>query len=80
MVSIIQLRFLQSLLQLVHLMNFKRRTRILEVRDRKKMLQTPCWKEKDGSAACVGKIQHRKNCVLKNLIHVIVATYIFDRS
>ena len=36
MVSIIQLRFFQSLLQLVHLMNFKRRTHILEVRDRKK--------------------------------------------
>ena len=60
MVSIIQLRFFQSLLQLVHLMNFKRCTHILEVGDRKKMLQSPCWKEKDRSATCVGKIQYRK--------------------
>ena len=29
------------------------------------MLQTPCWKEKDRSATCVGKIQHTKSCVLK---------------
>ena len=36
MVSIIQLRFFQSLLQLVHTMNFKRRTCTLEVEDSKK--------------------------------------------
>ena len=70
MVSIIQLRFFQSLLQLVHAMNFKRRTCTLEVEDskKKKKLQTPCWKEKDRSAACVGKIQHRKNCVVKECV------------
>ena len=42
-------------------MNFKRRTRILEVGDvleMVEMLQTPCWKKQDESAACVGKIQH----------------------
>ena len=65
MVSIIQLKLFRSLLHLVHLMSFKRRTRILEAGDTKKMLQTPCWKEKGRSAVCVGKIQHRKNCVLK---------------
>ena len=43
MISVIQLRFFQFLLQLVHLRNFKRRTRILEVekkKKKKKMLQT----------------------------------------
>ena len=29
------------------------------------MLQTPCWEEKDRSAASVGKILHRKKCELK---------------
>ena len=77
MVSIMQLR---SLLQLEHLMNFKRRICILEVKDRKKMLQTPCWKENDRSAACAGKIQHTKTGELKNLIHVIESTHIFDYS
>ena len=65
MVSIIQIKYFQHLLQLVHLMNFKSRTGTLEVGDRKKMFQTPCWKEKDKSAVYFGKIQHRKNCVVK---------------
>ena len=49
-------------------MNFKRRTCILEVGDRKKMPQTPCWKEKDRSATCVEKMKHRKNCVVKECV------------
>ena len=72
MVSIIQLRSFQSLLQLVHTMNFKRRTCTLEVEDskkkKKKKLQLRLWKEKGRSAACVGKIQHRKNCVVKECV------------
>ena len=68
MVSIMQLRFFQSLLQIVHLMNFKSRTRTLEVGDRKKMLRAPCWKEKKRSAASAGKIHHRKNCVIKECV------------
>ena len=71
-VSIIQLRFFEFLLQLVDRMNFKRCTCTLEALDRIKMLQTPCWKEKDRGAACVGKIQkkfkHRKNCVVKKCL------------
>ena len=39
MVSVMQLRFFQSLLQIVHLMNFKSRTRTLEVGDSKKCLE-----------------------------------------
>ena len=60
-------------------MNFKRPTRILEVGDRKKKkLQTPCWKEKDRSAACVGKIQQRKNFVLKEC--VLLTRYSFYKK
>ena len=51
-------------------MNFKRSNRILEVGDEKKikMLQTPCWEEKDKSTASVGKILHRKKCELKEWV------------
>ena len=49
MVLIVQLRFFQSQLQLVHqgtLVHWR-----LEIE--KKLLQTPCWKEKDTSTAYV---------------------------
>ena len=49
-------------------MNFKRRTCTLEVGDRKKMLQTSCWKEKDRNATYAEKFQHRKNCVVKECV------------
>ena len=77
MVSIIHLRCLQSLLQLVHLINFKKSTHILEVGDRKIASNTSCWKEKDRSAACVGKTQQRKKCELKECVLI---RYSFHRK
>ena len=53
MVSIIQLRFFQSLLQLVHLMNFKRRTHIFWWLKIKKKFQTHLVGKKKGQKRCL---------------------------
>ena len=68
MVSIIQLRFFQSLLQLVHLMNFKRRTHIFWwLKIKKKVSNTSCWEKKRTEALLVlEKTGTEKNASLKN--------------
>ena len=77
MVSIIQLRFFQSLLQLVHLMNFKRCTHILEVGDRKKCSNHLVGKKRIEALLVLEKSNIEKNCVLKEWV---LARYSFYKK
>ena len=55
------------MLQLVHLMNFKIRTRILEVRDRKKCPKHLVGKKRTEALLLLEK-SNAKSCVLKDCV------------
>ena len=66
MVSIIQIKYFQHLLQLVHLMNFKRRTGTLEVGDRKKCFKHLVGKKRTKALFVLEKSSTEKIVWLKN--------------
>ena len=67
-VSIIQLRFFQFLLQLVHLMKFKRCTRTLQVQIKKKCFKHLFGKKSTETLLVLVKSNTEKNVLLKNVL------------